>query len=89
MGKCVACHTMPSFSDLSQKPAVTSLRNRSYSLGRLQSLLANEAHKDIKLDKQETIKILAFLYSLKDLSQEDFREAVLEATVLDTSGDLK
>ena len=40
-------------------------------------------HKDIKLDKQETIKILAFLYSLKDLSQEDFREAVLEATVLD------
>lgn len=89
MGKCVACHTMPSFSDLSQKPAVTSMRNRSYSLGRLQSLLANEAHKDIKLDKQETIKILAFLYSLKDLSQEDFREAVLEATVLDTSGDLK
>jgi len=68
---------------------VPSLRNKAYSLGRLQKLLANETHHNIALDKQQTIQLLAFIYSLKDLSENAFREAIIEATVLDTSGDQK
>ena len=88
-GKCVGCHSLPSFGRASSDPAVPSLRNKAYSLGRLQKLLANETHHNIALDKQQTIQLLAFIYSLKDLSENAFREAIIEATVLDTSGDQK
>ncbi|MBA62878.1 MAG: hypothetical protein CMJ76_10990 [Planctomycetaceae bacterium] len=87
-GRCIQCHALPGFGRSSGgKEIVPTLRNKNYSLSRLETLLKNENHSQIELNKQQKIQLLAFIYSLKDLPEYEFREAIIEAAVLDTSGD--
>ena len=89
-GRCIGCHQLPGFAGKSNVgDDVPSLRNKTYSLPRLEALLQNQTHQHIKLDKTQRIELLALIYSLKDLSDDEFRRAVLESTVLDTSGDYR
>ena len=88
-GRCSGCHQLPEFGLVADDRFVPTLRNKKYSLARLESLLANNTHQHIELDKQQTIQLLAFIYSLRDLPEASYRESILEAAVLDTSGDLK
>lgn len=89
-GRCIRCHHLPGFASISDDGAdVPSLRNKSLSLPMLETLLQNKTHQHIKLNKTQRIELLALIYSLKDLSAERYREAILESTVLDTSGDVR
>ena len=79
---------MPEFGRQGDGDAfVPTLRNKTYSLSKLDKLLQNETHRKIELNKHQRIQLLAFIYSLKDLSDSEFRKVILEATILDTSGD--
>ncbi|MEC9095172.1 MAG: sulfatase-like hydrolase/transferase [Planctomycetota bacterium] len=87
-GRCIRCHHLPGFASKSEDGSdIPSLRNKSYSLPRLETLLQNQTHQHIKLNKTQRIELLALIYSLKDLPAEQYRQAILESTVLDTSGD--
>jgi len=66
---------------------VPTLRNKTFSLSKLDKLLQNETHRKIELNNQQKIQLLAFIYSLKDISDSEFRKVILDTTVLDTSGD--
>lgn len=83
---CFACHQLPNLDAPSSTPPIPSLRNRSYSRQSLQQLIQDETHKSIVIDNNEASSLLAYLNSLSDVSDEKFRELIVGATVLDTSG---
>lgn len=87
-GRCVRCHHLPDFASKNRVGGdVPTLRNTTYSLPRLEALLQNQTHRHIKLDKNQRIELLAFIYSLKDLPDYQFRKAILETTVLEHYGE--
>ena len=49
----------------------------------------DEAYSAIRLDKKDVPGLVAYLDLLKDVPDEKFRDLILEATVLDTTGDLE
>ncbi len=86
-GRCIRCHHLPDFArEDKMGGAVPTLRNKSYSLPKLESLLQNQTHRHIMLDKTQRIELLAFIYSLKDLPDYQFRKAILETNVLEHYG---
>lgn len=86
---CVACHDIPDFAQTTSKPPIPSLRNRLISREELRELLKNEAHCDIELDDDDVERLQAFLQSMLDVPDAKFRDLILKATALDTSGDIK
>ena len=48
----------------------------------------DDAYSAIRLDKKDVPGLVAYLDLLKDVPDEKFRDLILEATVLDTTGDL-
>ena len=87
-GRCIQCHRMPDFGrEGGGDKLVPTLRNKTFSLSKLDKLLQNETHRKIELNNQQKIQLLAFIYSLKDISDSEFRKVILDTTVLDTSGD--
>ena len=49
----------------------------------------NKTHRSIELDKRRLEQVHAFLQTLTDIPDKQFREQIIKANVLDTSGDLK
>ena len=49
----------------------------------------DDAYSAIRLDKKDVPGLVAYLDLLKDVPDEKFRDLILEATVLDTTGDLE
>jgi hypothetical protein len=86
-GRCFSCHHLPDLGPTASKPPIPSLRNRSFSDSQLQEVLANETHRDIGLDKEDLNRLHSLLQTFTDVPDADFRDLILKATVLDTSGD--
>ena len=80
---CFTCHQLPEMG----KSDVPSLRNRTINRSQLDELTSLEAHRDLKLDENDLARLLAFMQTLNDGSDEEFRERILNSTVLDTNGD--
>ena len=88
-GSCFSCHQLPDCSLTTSKPVTPSLRNVSYSMKQLRQTMMTDPHHNIQLDEGDLTRLLALLQILKDVPDADFRNLILNATVLDTSGDLE
>ena len=88
-GNCFSCHQLPDCSLATSKPVTPSLRNTSYSIKQLQQVMKTEPHRDLQLDESDINRLLALLKTLNDVPDADFRNLILNATVLDTSGELE
>lgn len=88
-GRCITCHQLPNLGRTATPSPAPSLRNHSYSIERLRKAMENRTHRSIKLDKRQLEQLHAFLKTLTDISDKQFREQIIKANVLDTSGDLK
>jgi hypothetical protein len=88
-GRCITCHQLPNLGRTATPSPVPSLRNRSYSIERLREVMENKTHRSIKLDKRRLEQLHAFLQTLTDIPDKQFREQIIKASVLDNSGDLK
>ena len=86
-GRCFACHHLPDLGDVTATPPIPSLRNRSFSPDHLREVMSSDAHRDIRLDNEDLHPLHALLQTLTDVPDENFRDLILKATVLDTSGD--
>ena len=49
----------------------------------------DDAYSAIRLDKEDVPGLVTYLGLLNDVPDESFRDLILEATVLDTTGDLE
>ena len=84
---CFSCHYLPELGNTTFTPPIPSLRNRSYSKDRLRVLLQDDTHKSFQIDTTHADLLHAFLQTLADVPDTEFRDLILKATVLDTSGD--
>jgi arylsulfatase A len=88
-GNCFSCHQLPKFSLTTSTPPTPSLRNASFSMKQLRQAMMTEPHRNIQLDEGDLNRVLALLQTLNDVPDAEFRNLILNATVLDTSGDLE
>ncbi len=88
-GRCFACHHLPDLGQATATPPIPSLRNRSFSVDRLQEVMNTKVHRKIQLDKKDLHRLHRLLQTTTDVPDEKFRELITKATVLDTSGDLE
>lgn len=86
---CFACHHLPALGHLDRERSVPTLRNRTYTRKQLSNALDAVAHKEIAIDQPAVLRLLAFLQTLSDVPDAKFRPLILNATVLDTTGDIE
>jgi hypothetical protein len=100
VGNCVVCHTPSTFGGTDAKPA-PPLRNLKKSNEELKKIVLqkvamaekarggdtkiDEAYKLVRLSEQDVDNMVAFLQSLNELPHDEFRQIVVDATILDTS----
>lgn len=100
VGNCVVCHTPPKFQGTDAKPA-PSLRNLKKSDEELKKIIqakvalgekarggdasVDEAYKLVSLTEADVDNLVKFLQTLNELSHDDFRKVIVDATILDTS----
>jgi len=101
VGNCVVCHTPPKFQGTDAKPA-PSLRNLKKSDEELKKIIqqkvamgekarggdtkVDEAYKLVSLTEADIDNMVKFLQSLNELPHDEFRQVIVDATILDTSG---
>jgi N-acetylneuraminic acid mutarotase len=114
VGNCVACHSVPDFTDLkthviekggTPKPT-PSLRNlKERKLNHEEILLKKikasqqkksgtakeiaDAYQDMNISKEDIPELVKYLNLMNDVSDEKFRELILNAKLLDTSQDIE
>ncbi|MDB4561487.1 hypothetical protein N9298_01200, partial [bacterium] len=88
-GSCFSCHQLPDCSLTTSKPVTPSIRNASYSMKQLRQTMKTAPHHNLQLNEGDLTRLLALLQILKDVPDADFRNLIINATVLDTSGDLE
>ncbi len=86
-GRCFACHRLPELGHATASPPIPSLRNASFSRDQLREVMASDSHREIRIDNTDFHRLHFLLQSLSDVPEESFRELILNATVLDTSGE--
>lgn len=86
-GRCFSCHRLPAFGHNASDDPSPSLRNRSFSVERLNKVLDNKMHSDLLLDKKDVNNLHELLKTLTDISDGEFRNQITRSTVLDTSGE--
>ena len=86
-GRCFACHHLPDFGDAAANRPIPSLRNRMFSPDQVREAMGSDAHGEIRLDDEDLHRLHSLLQTLTDVPDEKFRDLILKATVLDTSGD--
>ncbi|MFY9255601.1 MAG: sulfatase-like hydrolase/transferase [Fuerstiella sp.] len=102
VGNCIACHTLPGFSDgpsqvtakaANPAPSLRNLSNRRIATEQIirEKISAspndsNNAYAALKLSDRDIGNVASFLTLLEDVSNERFRELIIKATVMDTSG---
>lgn len=84
---CFSCHHLPTFGYFNREAPVPSLRNRVLSQDQLKDSLMSEVHDFTSLDAVTLDRLLAFIKALNDVPHDQFRPLILNATVLDTTGD--
>ncbi|MEM8670599.1 MAG: sulfatase-like hydrolase/transferase [Planctomycetota bacterium] len=88
-GRCFECHRLPALENKRSNPIVPSLRNRSYTQQQLQDIMCSQDHAGLSIEADDANQLHALLQTLTDVSDERFRELILESRVLDTSGDFE
>ncbi|MGY8771380.1 MAG: sulfatase-like hydrolase/transferase [Pirellulales bacterium] len=102
VGHCVSCHTLPDLAS-DQNGALRNLKKSQFELVKLVNSKLKTSHipqssdsKDrdttytkINIDDQDILKLAAFISSLNDVSDSQFRNLILKATVLDTTNDIE
>ncbi|MCH1495096.1 MAG: sulfatase-like hydrolase/transferase [Rubripirellula sp.] len=86
---CFTCHHLPALGYVHRDLSVPTLRNRTYTRKHLSKSLDSEAHKEVSIDGPTVDRMLAFLRTLSDVPDTEFRPLILNATVLDTTGDIE
>ncbi len=86
---CFTCHHLPALGHVHRDLSVPTLRNRTYTRKHLSKSLDSEAHKEVSIDGPTVDRMLAFLRTLSDVPDTEFRPLILNATVLDTTGDIE
>lgn len=105
VGNCAGCHLPPEFTDSKAHFATSggdairtpSLRNLAKSksdlrksiLQHVEAQQLDPAFATIDLTANDVTDLVAFLCLLNDVSDEEFRELILNAKVLDTSKDIE
>ena len=84
---CLQCHSLPKLGRLDSTPPIPSLRNRSLSPSELKRALSTKVHQATAMSMTELDQLHAFMNTLSDLPDNDFRNSILKATVLDLNGD--
>jgi len=100
VGSCVVCHTPAKFGGTDAKPA-PSLRNLKKSNEELKKIIQqkvalaekakagdtkiDEAYKLLILSDKDVDNMVAFLQTLNELPHDEFRQIIVDATILDTS----
>ncbi len=100
VGACVVCHTPAKFGGTDAKPA-PSLRNLKKSNEELKKIVQqkvalaekakagdakiDQAYKLLVLDEKDVDNLVAFLQTLNELPHDEFRQIIVDATILDTS----
>ena len=84
---CLQCHSLPKLGRLDSTPPIPSLRNRSLSPAELKRALSTKVHRAAAINMTELDRLHAFMNTLSDLPDNDFRDSILKATVLDLNGD--
>ena len=84
---CLQCHSLPKLGRLDSTPPIPSLRNRSLSPAELKRALSTKVHQATAMSMTELDQLHAFMNTLSDLPDNDFRNSILKATVLDLNGD--
>ncbi|MEC8474312.1 MAG: hypothetical protein VXZ38_06675, partial [Planctomycetota bacterium] len=84
---CFSCHHLPTFGYFNREAPVPSLRNRVLSQDQLKKSLMSDVHEFTSLDTLTLNRLLAFIEALNDVPDNQFRPLILNATVLDTTGD--
>lgn len=86
---CFACHHLPALGRVHRDLRVPTLRNRKYTQEQLRRSLQSAAHKNVSIDDSTAARLIGFLKSLNDVPESEFRPLILNATVLDTTGDIE
>ncbi|MCR9294896.1 MAG: sulfatase-like hydrolase/transferase [bacterium] len=86
---CFTCHHLPALGHVHRDLSVPTLRNRTYTRKQLSKSLDSEAHKEVSIDGPTVDRMLAFLRTLSNMPDTEFRPLILNATVLDTTGDIE
>lgn len=84
--RCFGCHHLPAMGHGGVDPVAT-FRNGSYSRERWEDLVRNETHKAIPINDNELILLHAFLKTLSDLPDTEFRKEILNAKLLEFTGE--
>ena len=86
---CINCHHLPDFGRTKTKSydASPSLRNKSWTADQLRKSLKDKTHQGIKLVKGDVERLHALLHNLKDVSDQQFRDLIIKATVMENSGE--
>ena len=84
---CLQCHSLPKLGRPDSTPPIPSLRNRSLSPAELKRALSTKVHQATAMSMTELDQLHAFMNTLSDLPDNDFRNSILKATVLDLNGD--
>ena len=84
---CFSCHHLPALGYFNREAPVPSLRNRVLSRDQLKESLMSDVHEFTSLDAVTLDRLLAFIEALNDVPDNQFRPLILNATVLDTTGD--
>ncbi len=101
VGNCIGCHTPPQFQGTDAQPA-PSLRDLKKSDEELKKIIQqkiamgekaragdtkiDEAYKLVALSEEDVNNLVAFLQGLNQVEHDEFRQIIVDATILDTSG---
>ena len=86
---CFDCHQLPSLGRTHRDSPVPTLRNRSYTREQFDKMLNSPSHKEYSIDEATAARLYAFVRSMKDVPDPEFRPLILNASVLDTTGDIE
>lgn len=87
-GRCFSCHQLPDLSSSTLAKPIPSLRNLAEPQHKNFGLaIRSEAHAGIVIDAKDVADINAFLKTLTDVSDSEFRQLIIDARVVDMLGD--
>lgn len=89
-GNCIACHTPPNFTP-GKAPSLRNLSTRKLDLEKVlrakmtASAKRQDGYAATKITPQDFPSLIAFLRTLNDVPEDQFRDLIVKAQVLDTS----
>ena len=88
-GRCFHCHQLPNLDHPEAEPLVPTLRGPAITKAQLANILNDSTHQDIQLNEDGLSKIVSLLQTFDDLPDQPFRQQILDAKVLNITGDLQ